>query len=65
MSQSLYDYVAKTNNITQEQVKYIMEKSEDIMPIMILQYGNDLNTISMKMRKYQKNMIKSFQDGKK
>jgi hypothetical protein len=60
MSQSLYKHVAKENGITEEQVKIVMQKSEDMMPIMLKQYGTDLNMICKKTKEYQKIMIENF-----
>ena len=57
---SVLTLVSKQNGITKEQVKEIWKKSEGFMEILIKQYGTDVNTMAMKMKEYQKNLIKNM-----
>ena len=55
--ENLYAYVAKSNNITIDDAKHILERSEAFMDILTHQYGNNLDMICKKMREYQKLLI--------
>ena len=57
---SVLTYVSRENDITKEQVKEIWEKSEKFMEILMKKYGTDINTMSAKMKEYQKNLIKNM-----
>ena len=59
-SDDTYKFISKLHNITLEQSKEIMIKSDSMMPILLTKYGDDLNMITEKMRQYQKIMLNNF-----
>ena len=59
-SDDTYKFISQLHNITLEQSKEIMIKSDSMMPILLTKYGDDLNMITEKMRQYQKIVLNNF-----
>jgi hypothetical protein len=65
MSDKMFSFVAEKNNITIDDAKYVLQKSEKLMPILLIQYKTDLNMICMKTKEYQRLLIQECKNKKK
>ena len=54
LPECVISYVAKKNSITPDDAKYIYQESRKLMPILQIQYKNDLDMICLKMKEFQK-----------
>ena len=52
--ESAINHIATENDITREQALFILDKSEKLMPILLIQYKTDINMICKKMKEYQR-----------
>ena len=53
-------FIADKHCKTLKQATYLMDRSNDIMPIMSFQYGNDFDMIALKMHEYVELIIKEL-----
>ena len=65
MSDKMFSFVAEKNNIAIDDAKYVLQKSEKLMPILLIQYKTDLNMICMKTKEYQRLLIQECKNKKK
>jgi hypothetical protein len=65
MSDKMFSFVAEKNNITIDDAKYVLQQSEKLMPILLIQYKTDLNMICMKTKEYQRLLIQECKNKKK
>jgi hypothetical protein len=65
MSDKMFSFFAEKNNITIDDAKYVLQKSEKLMPILLIQYKTDLNMICMKTKEYQRLLIQECKNKKK
>jgi hypothetical protein len=65
MSDKMFSFVAEKNNITLDDAKYVLQQSEKLMPILLIQYKTDLNMICMKTKEYQRLLIQECKNKKK
>jgi len=61
----MFSFFAEKNNITIDDAKYVLQKSEKLMPILLIQYKTDLNMICMKTKEYQRLLIQECKNKKK
>lgn len=59
MSDRVFSKIATENNISIDDAKYVYERSEKLMPILLQQYKLDFNMICLKLKEYQKILIKN------
>lgn len=53
-------HIADLHNITLQQSADLMKRSNDIMPIMVIQYKDDLDMICVKLKEYQSLILDEF-----
>ncbi len=58
----MFSFVAEKNGISIDDAKYVLEESEKLMPILLIQYKTDFNMISTQIKEYQKILIQNCKD---
>ena len=59
MSAKMFSFVAEKNNISIDDAKYVLEESEKLMPILLIQYKTDFKMIFEKTKEYQQILIEN------
>ena len=55
----MFSLVAEKNNISIADAKYVLEESEKLMPILLIQYKTDFKMIFEKTKEYQLILIEN------
>ena len=55
----MFSFVAEKNNISIADAKYVLEESEKLMPILLIQYKTDFKMIFKKTKEYQQILIEN------